>query len=114
MCEMIIRGKMRDESGVQLVWAYIPSVHGDRDPGHSLYHKEVIQLCIWEYLDIDDLFGERRSSKVSVPTQSATTFARSGRHLLSAFPPVNLLDSSTDDCSGPGKERHHSERSKSK
>lgn len=49
MCEMIIRRKVKDGSGVRLVGAYIPSVHEDRDPGHSLYHKEVIQVCIWGY-----------------------------------------------------------------
>ena len=58
MCEMIVRGKMRDESGVRLVWAYIPSVHEDRDPGHSLYHKEVVQICIWEYSRILVTFSE--------------------------------------------------------
>ena len=44
--EIITRGEMRDENDVQLVWACIPLVHEDRDPGHSLYHKDTIQLCI--------------------------------------------------------------------
>ena len=33
--------------------------------------------------------------------------------MLSASPPITLPNSLTDDCSDPGKERHHSERSKS-
>lgn len=72
-------------------------------------HLEVIQGNA-------DLFGEQRSSKVSVPTQSATTSVKSGAstQCLSAFPLATLPNCLTDDCSGPGKERHLSERSKRK
>ena len=63
MCEMIIEGEVRDKSGVQLVWACIPSVHEDRDPGHSLHHKTAIQLCIWGYIKILTTFSESGSGR---------------------------------------------------